>query len=52
MIGEWKEGFETRYRFMLEGLLQLIGKDLKEEDIRDFIDKNNRFVCENFEIYT
>ena len=48
MKGEWQEGFEVRYRPILEELLQLLSADLKEGDIERFFHGKNRFVCEKF----
>lgn len=46
MKEEWQEGFEIKYRPLLEELLELIKNDSK--DVEGFFLRNNRFVCEKF----
>jgi SAM-dependent methyltransferase len=45
---EWQDGFEGQYRRFLEELLQLLNKDLKSNDIEEYLNNGNLFVSEKF----
>jgi SAM-dependent methyltransferase len=48
MRGEWKEGFEDKYRRQLDGLILLLHKDSKKGDIKLYLRSENLFVTEKF----
>jgi ubiquinone/menaquinone biosynthesis C-methylase UbiE len=51
MKEEWQDGFEGQYRHQLEGLLLLLNKDLKGNDIEEYLKGENLFVTEKFLSY-
>jgi SAM-dependent methyltransferase len=48
MKGEWQDGLEGQYRRSLEELLQLLNKDLKGNDVEEYLKRESLFVSEKF----